>query len=194
MPIQTINLGSYPNDGTGDDLRTAFQKVNNNFGILFGEAAISSAVNLGAGTGVFAQKNNSTLNLEFKTLTSTDSSVILTNTSNTVNLQAKTKLVSDTIPQLGATLDLNGHNISGHGDVQTTVWGIDITLLNSVVELLIQSGTNIDLGGILTPSGYETSPIITTGPNKNSGGYTLDMGNWTLGTAPANQLNFGTFV
>jgi hypothetical protein len=31
MPtIQTINLGTYANDGTGDDLRTAFQKVNAN--------------------------------------------------------------------------------------------------------------------------------------------------------------------
>jgi hypothetical protein len=31
MPIQTINLGAYPNDGTGDDLRTAFKKINDNF-------------------------------------------------------------------------------------------------------------------------------------------------------------------
>jgi len=30
MAIQTINLGTYANDGTGDDLRTAFQKVNAN--------------------------------------------------------------------------------------------------------------------------------------------------------------------
>jgi len=26
-----INVGTSPNDGTGDDLRTAFVKVNNNF-------------------------------------------------------------------------------------------------------------------------------------------------------------------
>lgn len=40
MAIQTINLGTYANDGTGDDLRTAFQKVNANltelYGALFG--------------------------------------------------------------------------------------------------------------------------------------------------------------
>jgi len=30
MAIQTINLGTYANDGTGDDLRSAFQKVNAN--------------------------------------------------------------------------------------------------------------------------------------------------------------------
>ena len=29
--IQTINIGNLVNDGTGDDLRTAFEKVNSNF-------------------------------------------------------------------------------------------------------------------------------------------------------------------
>jgi hypothetical protein len=32
VDLQQINLGSYANDGTGDDLRTAFEKVNANFG------------------------------------------------------------------------------------------------------------------------------------------------------------------
>ena len=31
MTIQKVNIGSVVNDGTGDDLRTAFVKVNNNF-------------------------------------------------------------------------------------------------------------------------------------------------------------------
>jgi hypothetical protein len=31
MAIQTINVGNIPNDGTGDDLREAFVKVNQNF-------------------------------------------------------------------------------------------------------------------------------------------------------------------
>lgn len=35
MSIQTINLGNYANDGTGDDLRTAFEKVNSNLVELF---------------------------------------------------------------------------------------------------------------------------------------------------------------
>jgi|688.fasta_scaffold210522_2 hypothetical protein len=34
MPIDTINLGNYANDGTGDDLRTAFNKVNSAFTTL----------------------------------------------------------------------------------------------------------------------------------------------------------------
>ena len=31
MAVQTINIGNAANDGTGDDLREAFIKVNNNF-------------------------------------------------------------------------------------------------------------------------------------------------------------------
>jgi len=34
ITLQSINLGNYANDGTGDDLRTAFAKVINNFNAL----------------------------------------------------------------------------------------------------------------------------------------------------------------
>ena len=32
MAIQDINIGANPNDGTGDSLRVAGQKINDNFG------------------------------------------------------------------------------------------------------------------------------------------------------------------
>jgi len=35
MTQQTINIGSGPNDSTGDPIRTAFSKVNNNFNDLY---------------------------------------------------------------------------------------------------------------------------------------------------------------
>jgi hypothetical protein len=34
MAINTVNIGNIPNDGTGDDLRTAFDKINGNFAAL----------------------------------------------------------------------------------------------------------------------------------------------------------------
>jgi hypothetical protein len=39
MAQQTINIGSAPNDGTGDDLRTAGDKINDNFGELYAQSA-----------------------------------------------------------------------------------------------------------------------------------------------------------
>ena len=61
MTLQTINLGNYANDSTGDDLRTAFTKVNANFDILRSEVA--GATNLGTGFGIYSDKND--VNLEF---------------------------------------------------------------------------------------------------------------------------------
>lgn len=52
MALQTINLGTYANDGTGDDLRTAFNKVNANlielFNIAYG-AHVGSVPPIGTG-------------------------------------------------------------------------------------------------------------------------------------------------
>jgi hypothetical protein len=39
MAKQTINIGSAANDGTGDPLRTAFDKINDNFDELYGSSA-----------------------------------------------------------------------------------------------------------------------------------------------------------
>jgi hypothetical protein len=181
MTIQTINLGNYANDGTGDDLRTAFEKVNANFHTLDVAAAIGAATNLGTGVGLYAQKNST--NLEFKSLTSTDNSVVITSTSNTVDLSAVTTLSRDPSPTLSNNLNLNGHYIHS-GDVQTTVHGYDIMLLNSLVEIMLESNNlNVDFGDFNFPTGVETVPR----------GYTFDMGLFAY-PKPANQLNFGTFA
>ena len=39
MAQQTINIGSAANDGTGDPLRTAFDKINDNFTEIYGSTA-----------------------------------------------------------------------------------------------------------------------------------------------------------
>jgi len=55
--IQTINIGNIVNDGLGDDLRTAFQKVNANFATLNTDLTITAS-NLGTvGEPVFKQKS-----------------------------------------------------------------------------------------------------------------------------------------
>jgi len=58
MALQTINLGLIANDGTGDDLREAFTKVNLNFADLDERAANITAENaaIGAGFGTFKEK------------------------------------------------------------------------------------------------------------------------------------------
>ena len=177
MTIQTINLGSYANDGTGDDLRTAFEKVNANFSELNAEAAISTATNVGSGTGIWKDKNG--IVLEFKSLTSTDNSINITNTSTTVNLQAVTSLHTDPNPTLSNNLNLNGYYIYG-GDVTTTVHGVDPRSADAALSLLLENNNfSIDMGAMSTPTGYETE----------NGGYLWDFGSIL---SPVNsEYNFG---
>ena len=77
--LQTINVGNLVNDGLGDDLRTAFLKVNANFAELNAGLTITAS-NTGLGAGIFKQKANN--NLEFKSLVS--GTKILINDSNDV--------------------------------------------------------------------------------------------------------------
>ena len=175
--IQTINIGSYANDGSGDDLRTAFEKVNNNFTMLFGTSNVLSGVNLGNGVAVLSQKNPSTLNLEFKTFTSNDTSIVFNSTSNGIDLSAKTVLQNDANPTLGNNINLNNHYIYG-GDTQTTVYGLDVPVANNLISALISSSNpTVDMGSINAPIGYPTFPR----------GYTIDF-NGTGGTGFLNPV------
>jgi len=183
MTLQLVNLGNYANDGTGDDLRTAFQKVNANFTALNTETNISNGANLGSGVGLFKDRN--VANLEFKSLTSTGNTVAITSAANTVNLETTTTLENDLNPTLAGTLNLNGNYVYG-GDVQTSIFGINIPIMNGLLELLLQSNQfNVNMGSILSPSGSKVS---------GDKGTNLDMGYFTTTTYPNNNLDFGNFV
>ena len=262
MAIQTINLGTYANDGTGDDLRTAFQKVNANFTEL-GASDVRNGVNLGpaditltttaassaggistltfaaqlaapfsvgdsinvtgviplgfngthvvtectttsvsfAGTtsgpqqsgtsgtitsnigNVFAQKNTNA-QLEFKTLTSHNGTVVFSTRDNTIDVSANPKVNTDTTPELGGNLNLNNYYVYG-GDVQTTVYGINLPITNSLVELMIAAGTfTIDFGTFLVPTGSKGA--------SGDKGFNLDMG-YFLNSFDQNNIDFGAF-
>ena len=63
MARQSINYGTNPNDGTGDTLRVAMDKINSNFIELYGET--STANNLTFGTNSISVSNtNGNLSLE----------------------------------------------------------------------------------------------------------------------------------
>ena len=262
MAIQTIYIGSYANDGSGDDLRTAFTKVNANFALLTSngkDIPVKEATNLntvsytsasvtisGSGPynvtfaltgltvapttnvlyyvtgnsnvlyngqfqctsssvgsitlsyptnpgvfsatstttisralGVFKDKNDTTL--EFKSIQSTDGSVILTpNTTNNIDIKANVGIHLDSVqkkPALQGDLLLNNFVIrgaNGTGDIDATVNGIRVDVLNAVLGLILQGNLyTIDLGTVVG----------------NYSVVTLDLG--TLGTPINNSLDFG---
>jgi hypothetical protein len=78
MPQQIINVGTGPNSATGDPIRTAFQKCNNNFTSLFtGGIGTGSVVSIG---------------ITSSTLTVTGSPVT---TSGTINIEAPPASISN---------------------------------------------------------------------------------------------------
>ena len=63
MARQNINIGSTSNDGTGDTLRVAFNKINSMFTELYGETAADSQISF-SGNKISANASNADLVLE----------------------------------------------------------------------------------------------------------------------------------
>ena len=142
MPIQTINIGNYANDGLGDDLRTAFEKVNANFDLL-NTTDTTAATNVGTGSGVFAQKSGTTL--QFKSLIG-GSNITLSSNGTSITINGSGNLSSETSPSLGGNLNLNGNNIFGSGDIRATIYVIDIRTLSA--------NSGVDYGTFTEPNTF----------------------------------------
>ncbi len=172
MAIQTINIGNIANDGTGDDLREAFIKVNDNFTEL--STSVTSvnvqASNLGTGTGLFAQKSDNTL--QFKSLQA-GAGVTITPGGNTVSITADSGitqliLISDDgsiiLPGGGQSANIQGGtNIQTKvesGNLKVNVTGSGLVALDTSPALggnLDANGNNVTNGGTITATNFNGS-------------------------------------
>ena len=65
MAKQAINIGSSANDGTGDPLRTAFDKVNDNFTELYAATGAGSGQNISiSGQKIISDNSNGNIQLD----------------------------------------------------------------------------------------------------------------------------------
>lgn len=87
LNLEVIDIGALANDGTGDPLRVAFDKINNNFGNL-------SALNSGGSEG----------SLQFKqgNLYQGSDNLIFDTTTNTLNLGANLVPISNSSVSIGS--------------------------------------------------------------------------------------------
>lgn len=184
MTIQQINLGNLVNDGLGDDLRTAFQKVNANFTDLNSQLTITAS-NIGStGYGVFNAKNGNTL--EFKNIVPGNNITISEQpTSLVINSspggEAFRRFLTDTGSAITADPDTNNGQINITGGANLTVNGTGSTLTIDSKLNLSQILENFDFGPIteqfVNPTQLALAASnIDMGTIENPGRLSLDLG------------------
>jgi len=159
MAITRINVGTIANDSTGDDLRQAFVKVNNNFDELdLRVVPQNEAANLGAGTGVFYSKEGAVLN--FRTLIAGDN-IALTSDGNSITITSPSTL---SIASDSTALNISGANrqfgIKGGQNITTEVSATDIRVAIDPTDLIAQD-TNPTLGAALNANTFNINNVGT---------------------------------
>ena len=135
MAKQVINIGTTANDGTGDPLRSAFDKVNDNFTELYTDDA-GDVNSVNAGTGI--------------SVNSTTGAVTVTNSApdQTVALTGGTQIsTSGTYPNFTITND--APNATHTGEVTGSA---GLTIANDVI-------THAKLGAEFTTTGAVTTAL-----------------------------------
>ena len=153
MARQDIDIGVQGNDGTGDSIREAFRKVNENFRDLYaviGEGDLIKSTNLDdfpnsySGNQIFVVNDPGDAVLAKTLVGSNGITIDNTNEDELIISAGGAKLNGDTNPALGAPLNANNLPIGKVGDPSST----NVTLFNAV------HGTNITIDDLAITKGY----------------------------------------
>lgn len=155
MAVSLINIGNIANDGTGDDLREAFIKVNTNFEELdLRQPESTTASNLGSvGQGIFFQKNEN--DLEFKRLAA-GNNVTLTATNDTITVNALGGLQSLLLNADSGSISLaDGDSITIQGgNTVTTSINSSSSTLSIDAQTVLSSDSSPTLGADLDAANF----------------------------------------
>jgi len=177
MAIQTINIGNIANDGTGDDVRVAFGKVNDNFEELdLRNPGSLTASNLGSiGEGIFAQKEGT--DLQFKKIIG-GTGTTLTATGNTITISGSA-IGTLTIGTDNGSIIVNSSttiSVNGGNGISTRQNGSQI--IADIEAGALSFDTNPTLGGTLDGNGNNVVGVNNlTATNVNALVYGTDIRN-----------------
>lgn len=200
MAIKTINLGTVANDGTGDDLREAFEKIIFNFNDLDGRTPeATTVVNLGSGEGLFSNKDDA--ELQFKSIVA-GNNVTLSSDNETLTVDVDAGVTqfdieadtgSLTVTE-GGTVILAGGNL-----ISTTRSGNTITIDSSALSRLeddpaprLANGLDAN-GNNLGNVGLINATTVTANFNGNLTGliHGIDIRDINYFREADNSWNFG---
>jgi hypothetical protein len=200
MALQTINLGSVANDGTGDDLREAFNKVIFNFAELDARTPEATTVlNLGTGEGLYASKNDA--ELQFKSLVG-GNNVTLSSDSNELTINVDAGVTQFVVAGDSGSLTVTENTtvtIQGGTLISTTRDGNNIRIDSSALGKLeddpaprLAAGLDAN-GNNLGNVGLINATTVTANFNGNLTGlvHGIDIRDLNYYTEEDNSWNFG---
>ena len=148
--LQTINKGNVVNDGLGDDLRTAFEKVNSNFSSLNAELTVE-VINLSSsGTGLFKEKVGN--ELRFKSLQG-GAKIILNERTDTVEIAST---APDSFTRFDTDAGIMRASVNEAISVQGTFAPGSETLIKDI-EVTSDGSTGLKIKNIIPVTEYLTT-------------------------------------
>jgi hypothetical protein len=195
MVQEVINVGAFGNDGTGDPLRTAYIKTNNNFSQIFGNLnssdvyqthTVGANLTLAPGTGNVVVANNAAIVANATNFTTmyannaTFNGQIVTNTiypiiGNLSGVASTATLATSAIYATTAGTAINAQNFSGNN-------------LPNVVTIGNLISVNIGIANIQTL--YSNSNVATTG-NIATSAFILGNGYYLSGLNGITPSSYG---
>jgi len=150
MAKQTINIGSSANDGTGDPLRTAFDKINDNFDEIYTELGGSSLSNLKlTGNKLISDNTNGDIELDpngtGKVIINADFEVKGTTTQmNATVMQVEDNLVEFNRNSSGSDIDAGMYiNRGGAGNNAVLYWNEGEDVFKAVLSTSDATATSV---------------------------------------------------
>lgn len=201
MSLQQINLGTVANDGTGDDLRTAFQKIISNFNQLDARTPeATTVVNLGTGQGVFASKVAD--ELRFKSIVG-GQNVTLTATGQSITVDVNAGVTQFTVAaDAGSVVVTENSTITIEGGrLVTTQRVANSIIVNTSALGSIVEDTAPRLGGNLNADGFNLGSVGTIDATTVSGLFNgnltglvhgIDIRDINYYRVPNNSWDFGS--
>jgi hypothetical protein len=216
MAQQTIGIGTTANDGTGDPLRSAFDKSNDNFTELYGKPDLSLATNTltltkadgttdtvdlapylddtaitsasidGAGVVTFTNSDTSTFTLDLSSLLDDTNLITTVDAGTGLEVDTTTGDVTVSISDNGVGHDQLSNRYTASSAVTSAT---SITLDTSTADVFTWTAghsTTVDFTNVKVGS---TCAVVITG---GGGSYTLALGNINGASGTFNTLG-GTY-
>ena len=165
MARQNINIGTNANDGTGDDLRSAMQKINTNFTELYAETAVDSGITI-SGNTISSNRSDDDIVFEpsgagavrFPAVTINDNAITGTRSNEDLTISA-----SGTGNLILGALRVNGTTVSSDDSTKITLAeSVDITGTLNVSTLEINNISSADSSAIQINDGVNISGTTNT--------------------------------